>query len=322
MRRRDFVAGLGLAAALPLSARAEQGKRRIAALIGFAENDPATRRRVAAFLKALAELGWTQNRNIAIELRYGAGDPARNAVLAKELVGLDPEVIFVNSTSSTTAVHHETRTIPVVFATVSDPVGSGFVTSLAHPGTNFTGFINVEASIAGKWLGLLKEVAPGLKRAGLMYNPATATYFDYYLKPFEAAARGANVTAVTLLVSNPSDIAQAFATRQRDDGIVLMSDPFLTVNHAVANEKALQFRVPVVSGVSHDGSLITYAPDTEDLFRRSAAYVDRILRGASPADLPVQLPTKFVMEINLKAAKALDLNLPQSLLAQADEVIE
>ena len=322
MRRREFVAGLGLAAAWPLAGRAQQGMRRIAALIGFAEDDPATQRRVAAFLKALAELGWTPNRNIAIEFRYGAGDAARNAVLAKELVGLNPEVIFVNSTSSTAAVHRETRTIPVVFATVSDPVGSGFVTSLAHPGTNFTGFINVEASIAGKWLGLLKEVAPGLKRAGLMYNPATATYFDYYLKPFEAAARAAGVTPMTLLVGNAADIEQAFATRERDDGVVMMSDPFLTVNSAIANEKALQFRVPVVSGVSHNGALVTYAPDTEDLFRRAAAYVDRILRGASPAELPVQLPTKFILEINLKAAKSLGLEISPTLLARADEVIE
>jgi len=322
VRRRQFVAGLGLAAARPFSARAQQGVRRIAALIGFAEDDPATRRRVATFLKALAELGWTPNRNIAIEFRYGAGDAARNAVLAKELVGLNPEVIFVNSTSSTAAVHRETRTIPVVFATVSDPVGSGFVTSLAHPGTNFTGFINVEASIAGKWLGLLKEVAPNVKRAALMYNPATATYFDYYLKPFQAAATASGVTPVALEVGNASDIAQAFATRQRDDGIIMMSDPFLTVNHAVANEKALEFRVPVVSGISQSGSLITYAPDTEDLFRRSAGYVDRILRGASPADLPVQLPTKFVLEINLKAAKALGIEISPTLLARADEVIE
>lgn len=324
MRRRDFIAYVvgGIAASPPFSARAEQRIRRVAALIGFAEDDPATRRRVAVFLKALAELGWIPNRNIAIEFRYGAGDAARNAMLAKEVVGLNPEVIFVNSTSSTAAVHRETRTIPVVFATVSDPVGSGFVASLAHPGGNFTGFINVEASVAGKWLDLLKEVAPGVKRAGLMFNPATATYFEYYLKPFEAAAKAAGVTPATLLVSNAADIAQAFATRERDEGIVLMSDPFLTVNHAVANEKALQFRVPVVSGVSHNGSLITYAPDTDDLFRRAAAYVDKILHGASPAELPVQLPTKFVLEINLKTAKALELKIPQSLLAQADEVIE
>jgi putative ABC transport system substrate-binding protein len=322
MRRRDFVAGLGLAAALPLSVRAEQGVRRIAALIGFAEHDPATQQRLATFLKALAELGWTPNRNIALEVRYGAGDAAKNSVLAKELVGLNPDVIFVNSTSATAAVHRETRTIPVVFATVSDPVGSGFVTSLAHPGGNFTGFINVEASIAGKWLGLLKEVAPALKRAGLMYNPTTATYFDYYLKPFEAAATASGVTPVALEVRSASDIAQAFATRQHDDGIILMSDPFLTVNQAVANEKALQYHVPVVSGVSQGGSLIAYAPDTEDLFRRSATYVDRILRGASPADLPVQLPTKFELAINLKAAKALGIELSPTLLARADEVIE
>jgi putative ABC transport system substrate-binding protein len=322
MRRRDFIAGLGIAATLPVAAHAQQGMRRIAALIGFAGSDPATQRRVATFLKALAELGWTPNRNIAIEFRYGAGDPAKNAAYARELVGLNPEVIFVNSTSATAAVHRETRTIPVVFATVSDPVGSGFVASLAHPGTNFTGFINVEASIAGKWLGLLKEVAPGISRAGLMYNPATATYFEYYRKPFEAAAKAAGVTPVALQVSNAADIAQAFATRERDDGIVAMSDPFLTVNGAAINEMALEYRVPVVSGVSQSGSLIAYAPDTEDLFRRSAAYVDRILRGASPGDLPVQLPTKFELTINLKTAKTLGLTVPPALLTGADEVIE
>jgi len=321
VRRRDFVAGLGLATALPLAARAER-MRRIAVLIGFAENDPATQRRVAAFLKELADLGWASGRNVTIDLRYGAGDAAKNAAFAKELVALNPDVIFVNSTSATAAVHSATRTIPVVFTTVSDPVGSGFVASLANPGGNFTGFINVEASIAGKWLGLLKEVAPGVRRAGLMYNPATATYFDYYLKPFEAAAWAAGVTPLALTVGSVADIEQAFATRGREDGIVLMSDPFLTVNRAVTNEKALQFRVPVVSGVSQSGALIAYAPDTEDLFRRAAPYVDKILRGASPADLPVQLPTKFELAINLKAARQLDLKVSQSLLAQADEVIE
>jgi putative ABC transport system substrate-binding protein len=324
MIRREFIAGLSLAAAWLRAARAEQSGpvRRIAVLIGFAEQDPATQRRVAAFLKELSDLGWTQGRNVAIEFRYGAADAAKNAAFAKELVGLNPEVIFVNSTSATAAVHRETRTIPVVFATVSDPVGSGFVTSLAHPGGNFTGFVNVEASIAGKWVGLLKEVAPGIKRAGLMYNPATATYFEYYSKPFEAAANAAGVTPVALQVHNAADIAQAFATRERDDGIVLMSDPFLAVNGAVANETALQFRVPVVSGISQGGSLIVYAPDTVDLFRRSATYVDRILRGASPVDLPVQLPTKFELEINLKAAKALGIEISPTLLARADEVIE
>jgi putative ABC transport system substrate-binding protein len=322
MKRRDFIARLGLVAALPLQARAQQGVRRIAALIGFAEQNPVTQRRVAAFVTGLAELGWTPKRNIAIEFRYSEGDAAKNAAFAKELVGLNPEVIFVNSTSATTAVQRETRTIPVVFTTVSDPVGSGFVASLAHPGGNLTGFINVEASIAGKWLGLLKEVAPGLKRACMMYNPATATYSDYYLKPFEAAARANGVTSVALQVGNVADIAQAFATRDRDDGIVAMSDPFLGVNSAVINEMTVKYRVPVVSGISQSGSLIAYAPDTIDLFRSSASYVDRILRGASPADLPVQLPTKFELEINLKAAKALGLELPATLLARADEVIE
>jgi len=326
MKRREFITLVGGAAATwPLAARAQQAPKRVlrvGALIGFAEHDPATQRRIAAFLKGLADLGWTLDRNVAIDFRYGAGDADRNRAFAKELVSLNPDVIFVNSTSATTAVQRETTIIPVVFATVSDPVGSGFVASLARPGGNITGFVNVEASIAGKWLGLLKEVAPGIKRAGLMYNPTTATYFEYYLKPFEAAAEAAGVKSTSLTVGNAVEIQQAFATRNRDDGIVLMSDPFLTVNSAFTNEKALQFRIPVVSGVSQSGSLITYAPDTEDLFRRSASYVDRILRGASPADLPVQLPTKFELIVNLNTAKALGLTVPQTLLAEADEVIE
>jgi putative tryptophan/tyrosine transport system substrate-binding protein len=326
MRRRDFVTLIGgTAASWSLTAHAQQVPKRmlrVGALIGFAEHDPATQRHVAAFLKRLADLDWRLDRNVAIDFRYGAGDADKNRAFAKELVSLNPDVIFVNSTSATAAVQRETTIIPVVFATVSDPVGSGFVASLARPGGNITGFVNVEASIAGKWLGLLKEVAPGIKRAGLMYNPTTATYFEYYLKPFEAAAEAAGVKSTSLTVGNVVEIQQAFATRNRDDGIVLMSDPFLTVNSAFTNEKALQFGIPVVSGVSQSGSLITYAPDTEDLFRRSASYVDRILRGASPADLPVQLPTKFELIVNLNTAKALGLTVPQTLLAEADEVIE
>ena len=326
MQRREFITLVGGAAVVwPLTAHAQQMPKRmlrVGALIGFAEDDPATQRNLATFLKRLADLGWIRDRNVAIEFRYGAGNADKNRAFAKELVSLNPDVIFVNSTSATAAVQRETTIIPVVFATVSDPVGSGFVASLARPDGNITGFVNVEASIAGKWLGLLKEIAPGIKRVGLMYNPTTATYFEYYLKPFEAAAEAAGVKSISLRVGNSAEIEQAFATRERDDGMVLMSDPFLTVNSALANEKALQFRIPVVSGVSRSGSLVSYAPDTDDLFRRAAAYVDRILRGASPADLPVQLPTKFELIINLKTAKALGLTVPQTLLAEADEVIE
>ena len=316
---------VGFAAAWPPAAHAQDSLkrvRRVGALIGFARQDPATQRRVGAFVTGLRDLGWILDRNIAIDFRYGAGDTERNRVFAKELVGLEPDVIFVNSTSATTAVQRETKTIPVVFATVSDPVGSGFVASLARPGGNITGFVNVEGSIAGKWLGLLKEVAPAISAAGLMYNPSTATYSEYYSKPFGAAAEASGVRHFSLPVSNVGDIAQAFATRKPDEGIVLMSDPFLTVNSAVANERALQYRVPVVSGISQSGALISYAPDTDDLFRRSAAYVDKILHGASPADLPVQLPTKFDFVVNLKTAKTLGLSVPETLIAVADEVIE
>jgi putative tryptophan/tyrosine transport system substrate-binding protein len=326
MRRRKFITLLsGAAAAWPLRARAQQTAKRmqrVGALIGFAENDPATQRSVAAFLKGLADLGWVPDRNVAIDFRYGAGDADRNRAFAKELVSLKPDVILVSSTSATAAMQREASTIPIVFVTVSDPVGSGFVASLPRPGGNITGFINVEASIAGKWLELLKEIAPRTLRAGLMFNPSIATYFDYYWKPFEVAATAAAVTPIPLPVRDIADIEQAFATRQRNDGLVLMSDAFLAVNLTLINEKALQFRVPVVSGLTQGSSIISYAPEAEDIFRRSASYVDKILHGASPSDLPVQLPTKFKLAINLKAAKALDLTVPPTLLAQADEVIE
>ena len=317
MQRRDFITLLaGVPTAWPLMVRAQQASKpvvRVGALIGFAEHDPATQRRVAAFKAVLADLGWVADRNIAIEFRYGSGNAEQNRALAKELVSLKPDVIFVNSTSATAAVLRETSTVPVVFATVSDPVGSGFVASLARPGGNVTGFVNVEGTIAGKWLGLLKEIAPGIRAAGLMYNPMTATYFQYYLKPFEAAAEAAGLRQFSLPVGNAEDIARAFETRKPDEGIV---------NAGLTNEKALQFRVPAVSGVSQSGALICYSPDTDELFRRSAAYVDKILRGASPADLPVQLPTKFELIINLKTAKALGLMVPQTLIAAADELIE
>jgi putative tryptophan/tyrosine transport system substrate-binding protein len=325
MKRRELIGLVGGAAAWPLLARAQQaGKRlrRIGVLIGFAEDDPATKQRVDTFLKGLADLGWIPGRDVTLDFRYSGGNVDKNRAFAKELVGLDPDVILVNSTSATAAIQRETRTIPVVFVTVSDPVGSGFVASLPNPGGNITGFINVEASIAGKWLGLLKEVAPRTKRAGLMFNPAIATYSEYYLKPFEASARAAGVTPLSLPVGNAADIEQAFATRDPDDGIVLMSDAFLNVNRILINEKALQFRVPVVAGASQIGALISYAPDTEDMFRRSASYVDKILRGATPANLPVQLPTKFELIINVRTARALGLDLPPTLLASADKVIE
>jgi putative tryptophan/tyrosine transport system substrate-binding protein len=317
MKRRELIGLFGGAIAWPLLARAQQaGKRmrRVGAVIGFAEDDPATRQRVDAFLKGLADLGWMPGRDVTIDFRYSEGNVDKNRTFAKELVGLDPDVVLANSTSATAAMQRETSTIPVVFVTVSDPVGSGFVASIPKPGGNITGFINVEASIAGKWLELLKEVAPRTKRAGLMFNPAIATYFDYYLKPFEASARAAGVTPISLPVGNGADIEQAFATRGLDDGIVLMSDAFLNVNRILINEKALQFHVPVVAGASQSGALISYAPDTEDIFRRSASYVDKILRGASPAELPVQLPTKFELVINVKTARALGLDVPRCYL--------
>jgi putative ABC transport system substrate-binding protein len=270
----------------------------------------------------LRDLGWILDRNIAIDFRYGAGDAERNRVFAKELVALEPDVIFVNSTSATTAVQRETKTIPVVFATVSDPVGSGFCGQSGAARRQYYRLRQCRGIDRREVAGAAERGCARYQRRRLDVQPNTATYSEYYSKPFGAAAEAAGVRHFSLPVSTVGDIAQAFATRKPDEGIVLMSDPFLTVNSAVANERALQYRVPVVSGISRSGALISYAPDTDDLFRRSAAYVDKILRGASPADLPVQLPTKFDLVVNLKTAKTLGLSVPETLIAVADEVIE
>jgi putative tryptophan/tyrosine transport system substrate-binding protein len=324
MKRREFIALLGgvAAATWPLAARAQQPERRIGVLMGLVESDPEAQSLISTTRQRLGELGWSEGRNIRIDDRWAAGDADRLRAYAAELVSLKPDVIFGEGTPVVAALQQATRTIPIVFVNANNPIGFGFVASMARPGGNITGFVNVEGSIGGKWLELLKEVVPRTRRAVLIFNPATATYFDYYWKPLQVAARAAGVSPLLLPVGNLAEIEQAFATRDRDDGIVAMSDPFLTVNRTLINEKALQFRVPVVSGASGSGSLISYAPDTEDIFRRTATYVDKILHGALPADLPVQLPIKFELSINLKTAKALDLTIPPALLTVADEVIE
>jgi putative ABC transport system substrate-binding protein len=330
IKRREFIAGLGGAMALPVVARAQQPDRvrRIGVLMGFDENDPEAKALLSGFTQGLAELGWTEGRNVRMDVRWAIDNADRVRALAKELVGLQPEIIFANATPVTAALQRETRTIPIVFTGVSDPVGSGFVSSVPRPGGNLTGFIDLEASIGGKWLELLTEIAPSVKRVAIIFNPETAPGGgSYYLPAFEAAARARKVEPIVAPVHSDAEMETVITSLGSEPrgGLVVMTDAFMPVHRAPIILQASRNRVPTVypqSVFARDGGLLSYGPNRADLFRRSASYVDRILRGAKPADLPVQLPTKFVMTINLKTAKALGLTVPQSILLSADEVIE
>jgi putative ABC transport system substrate-binding protein len=326
--RREFVALLGSAAAWPLAAWAQQGERvrRVGVLMGGAENDPALKSYLSAFTQALADLGWTDGRNLRMYVRWPAADIDRMQALAKELVSLQPDVILANTTPDTAGLQRETRTIPIVFANVSDPVASGFVAALNQPGGNITGFGRLEASIVGKLLELLSEIAPQLKRAAIMFNPDTAPA-SVYIPTFETAARSLMVVPIIAPVHNDVEIETAINALGREPrgGLVIMPDAFTVVHRAPIISASARNNVPAVSGQSffaRDGGLLSYGNDLVDSFRGAATYVDRILRGAKPGDLPVQFPTKFEMAINLKTAKALGLAVPPSILLRADEVIE
>jgi putative tryptophan/tyrosine transport system substrate-binding protein len=312
MKRREFIAGLGGAVAWPLAVRAQQGGRirRVGVLLPWSENDPYPRTWLSAFVTAFAELGWNEGRNLRMDVRWAAGDLDRVRMYAKELVALQPDVILVDSTPQSAALHGETRTIPIVFVLVSDPVGSGFVASLARPGGNLTGFSNQEPSMGGKWVELVMEIAPHLKRVAAMFNPETAPYLrSYYLPPFETAARLLKVEPIVVPVHSDTEIETAMVSLGRESGgVVVMPDGFLFAKRASIISLAARNNVPAVnqsSFLARDGLLISYGPDFADLYRRAAAYVDRILRGARPSELPVQLPVKFEMTVNLKTAKAL-----------------
>jgi putative tryptophan/tyrosine transport system substrate-binding protein len=329
MKRREFIAGLG-AAACPLAARAQQAERarRIGVLMGWDENDPQAKAGLSEFAQGLSELGWTDGRNMRLDVRWEGESIDRMRMLAKELVGLQPDAILANSTPATAALQRETRTIPIVFVIVSDPVGAGFVASLPRPGGNITGFINMEGAMGGKWLQLLTEIAPGIKRAAIMFNPDTAPGGgSYYLPSFEAAARSLKVAPIAAPVHSDAEIETVITSlgREPGGGLVVMHDAFVQVHRAPIILLAARNNVSAVywdKVFARDGGLLGYGPDRVDLFRRSASYVDRILRGAKPSDLPVQLPVKFEMTLNVKTAKALGLTIPQTLLATADQVIE
>ena len=329
MKRREFITLLGgAAAAWPIAARAQQADqmRRIGVLVGLAEDDPEIKARLAAFRQGLEKRGWSEGGNVRIDTRFAPAS-ARAQVLAKELVALQPDVILSHSTPLTAAIQRESRTIPIVFAAVSDPIGSGFVASLPRPGGNITGVMQYEASLTGKWLAMLKEIAPSLARAAFVANPKTTTLDNYYLQAASAAAPSLGIEPVPTLVENATDIERAiesFASAP-NGGLVLIPDISTLVHRDLIIALAARHRTPAIyySRVFvAAGGLMSYGNDLTDLFRQAASYVDRILRGDKPADLPVQAATKFETALNLKTAKALGLTVPPGLLIAADEVIE
>jgi putative ABC transport system substrate-binding protein len=329
IQRRDFITLLGgAAAAWPLAARAQQGDRvrRIGVLMGYAENDPVAKTSVSAFTQALVGLGWTDGRNVRMDLRWSGGDSNRIRALAQELVGLQPDIMLAGGTGVTIALRRETRTIPVVFVNSNDPVASGVVPRLDRPSGNVTGFAILEATLGGKWLELLSEIAPGLKRAAIMFDPDTVSA-SANMPSLETAARSLKVAPIVAPVHSDVEIEAAIIAlgREPGGGLVVLPDAFMQAHRAPIILAAARNKVPAVyytSELARDGGLLSYGPDPVDLFRRAATYVDRILRGEKPGDLPVQFPTKFEMVVNLKTAKALGLTVPPSIVLRADEVIE
>jgi putative tryptophan/tyrosine transport system substrate-binding protein len=330
MRRREFITLVGTAAtAWPLAARAQQPDRlrRIGVLMAVAENDPQYQAFVAAFREELQNVGWAEGNNIRIDVRWAALDADVMQRSAKELIALQPDLILSNNTPTTAAMLQQTRTVPIVFATVADPVGSGFAASLARPGGNATGFATIEGSLGGKWLELLKEIAPRVTRVGLLFNPSSAPYAEYYLTSFNTAAASFGVEAVTAPVHDMPGAGSVVAAlaRDRNGGLIVLNEEFTITNRAEIIALAAQHRLPAVYPFhffAELGGLLSYGVDLTDNFRRAARYADRILRGANPSELPVQAPVKFVLTINLKTAKALDLEVPTHLQQRADEVIE
>jgi putative ABC transport system substrate-binding protein len=331
MRRREFITLLGGAtAAWPLAARAQQPDqvRRVAVLMGYSEADLEAKELLREFKEGLSELGWIEGRNLLMVVRWAPGRTDLMRTFAKELVGLQPDVILADSTPVTAALKHETFRIPIVFAAVADPVGSEFVASLPRPGGNITGFGSLETSIASKWLELLTHIAPGVKRAAMMFNPDTAPYINSYVLPsFEAAAQSFKVALIAAPVHSDSEIETVITSlgREPGGGLLALPDNFVEINRASIISLAARNNVPAVYQtpvIARDGGLLSYGADFRDIFRRATRYVDRILRGAKPSELPVQMPIKYLMIINLKTAKALGLAVPPALLVAADEVIE
>jgi putative ABC transport system substrate-binding protein len=330
MRRRDFIKAIACSATVwPAPSRAQQAGpvRLVGVLMNFAESDPPAQPLLAAFRGALSKLGWTEGGNLRIELRWGAGNPDRVRKFAKELVDLRPDVIFCHNTVVVSALARETQTIPIVFTVALDPVGSGFAANLAHPGSHITGFTNNDPTMGGKWVELLREIAPRTAHVAFMFNPATALPIQAYIPSVQAAAQSLAVQASTAPIHTKDEIEGVIAAQARNPGGGLIVPPDISniVNRDLIIALAARYNVPTIYGdrlFAEAGGLIAYADDRAEEFRHAAGYIDRILKGAKPADLPIQQPTKFELVINLKTAKALRLSPSSGLLSIADDVIE
>ena len=330
IRRREFVVTLGSATvAWPLSVHAQAERvRRIGVLMGYAESDRDAQAWYMAFREGLQKLGWTEGRNTQIDTRWTTPDDAESMRRsAMELVALQPDLLLSSTTPTTTALLQQTHTIPIVFAIVADPIGSGFVASFARPGGNVTGFIFTEPTMAGKWLELLTQIAPRIARVAMLFNPVSAPYADYWLHPFKAAATSFAVEAVPAPVRDRSELESVIAAQAREPngGLIVMPDSFMDAHRVEITSLAARYHLPAVYPFrffAEVGGLLSYGVDRTDNFRRAATYVDRILKGEKPAELPVQAPIKFEFVVNLKTAKAIGLDVPLHLQQLADEIIE
>jgi putative ABC transport system substrate-binding protein len=327
MRRREFITLIvGASAAWPFAARAQQPKRRIGVLMSTAEDDPEGQTRVRAFLDGLQQLGWADSRNVRIDIRW-TGNPADTGKYAADLVALTPDVIFASASVNVAALQRITRNVPIVFANVIDPVGAGFVASLARPGGNTTGFSAFEYSLSGKWLELLKELAPNLTRAAVLRDSSIASGIGQFAAIQALAPPSLGVELTPIDARDPSEMERAITAfaHEPNGGLIVTGSQAAVSHRKLIIALALQYRLPNVYGFRYyvaSGGLASYGPDPSDVHKRAATYVDRILKGEKPADLPVQAPTKYELVINLKTAKALGITVPQAVLARADEVIE
>jgi putative ABC transport system substrate-binding protein len=330
MQRREFITLVGGAATTwPLAARAQRADRMrtVSVLLGLAEKDPEAINRIKSFRLGMRDLGWNEGRNVQIEYRFAGTDLESINKKVAEVVQLAPDVIVANSSAAMVALRRATSTISIVFAVVSDPVGQGFISNLAHPGGNITGFSFIEIDMVGKWVNLLRDVKPNLSRVVLMFNPDTAPYFDAYLRSFKASPQQTSVEVEAAHVRSVGDVELAVAKLgpEPGSGLIAAADGFIIAVRGVILKAADQHRVSVISPYRQfviEGSLMSYGPDAADIFRRSASYVDRVLRGEPPGNLPAQSPVKFELVVSLKTAKALGLSLRESFLQLADEVIE
>jgi putative ABC transport system substrate-binding protein len=330
MRRRDFIRVVTCSAITwPLAARAQQPNRvwRIGALLAYPESDRDAQSWVSAFRQELGKLGWAEDSNVHIDVRWATANVQSIESCAKELAALQPDFILTSSTPATAAMVQQTRTIPIIFVMVGDPVGSGFVESLSRPGGNLTGFTPIESSLGGKWMELLKEITPTVTRAAMLFNPPTASFAAYYLNPFKAAAESFGVEAIVAPVQEESELESVVATQARrpNSGLIVMPDAFTISHRAEIATLAARYRIPAIYSFrffAEAGGLMSYGVNPLGEFQRAASYADRILKGAKPSELPVEAPIKFELVLNRKAATALGLTVPPSLLTRADEVIE